>query len=175
MNKIKTGIFFFLIFSFLSGFYSKTAEKEALIKAAYLEKFARFTEWPDDYVGKRFDIGVIGKSPFNGALEMLAKNFQIKGKPVSIHYITNIDEAVNYEMLFICNSEKSQLRKILDKIEHLPILSVGDTDGFTKLGVHFNFYLTEEGTIHFEVNPEKISQSGLKADMYLISIGKVVD
>lgn len=149
--------------------------KEYLVKTAYIEKFARFTEWPAESNHNNFIIGVIGKSQFGGALELLAEKYKIRDKKIRIRYYASADEISNCNILIICSSEKSRINTILNSVERKPILTVGDTKGFAQRGVHFNFYVTDEGTIHFEVNPSKISESGLKCDMLLLGVGKIIE
>ena len=169
--KIKT--FLILTMLLLSSILAKSQVGEYFVKAAFIEKFARFTEWKPNAIGKSFVIGVLGKSPFSGELEILAEKSQIKNKPVEIKYIKDYHDILNCQVLFICASEKDNLQEVINYLGNSNILIVGDTPGFSEKGVHFNFYLTRKGSMHFEINMKALVKAGLVADMQLLSIGRI--
>ena len=45
--------------------FAKSQSVEYLVKASFIEKFARFTEWAPNSIGDSFVIGVLGDSPFS--------------------------------------------------------------------------------------------------------------
>ncbi len=147
---------------------------EYLIKAGLIEKFSKFTEWPDMNSTSTFEIAVIGKSPFGEVLDQYYMSKHIKGKPVQIKYITSISDAHNSQVLFICNTEAYRLNKILAEVAHMPILTVSEHIGFAKAGVIVNFYNTKQQTIHFEMNTESIKKSTLKIDIMLMNYAVLV-
>ncbi|MFN8361626.1 MAG: YfiR family protein [Candidatus Kapaibacterium sp.] len=147
---------------------------EYSVKASFIEKFARFTDWSalpsDDY----FVIDVLGESPFNGELETIAKKIKIKNRTVKINYIDNYQDIKNCQLLFISASEKNRISAIMKFIEHQNILAIADTPGFCKKGVHLNFYIDESETVKYEVNPAALKRSNLTVEMQLLSYGKIV-
>ena len=152
---------------------AKPQSVEYLVKSSFIEKFARFTEWKSNFISENFVIGVLGKSPFSGELEILAEKTKIKNKPIEINYIKDYQDILNCQVLFICSSEKDNLPDIINYLGNSNVLLVGDTPGFSEKGVHFNFYLTSKGTIHFEINRRAMEKAGLIADIHLLSIGKI--
>jgi len=165
-----------LLFFLIAAWETTSAQNlEYFAKASYIEKFARFTEWPAEARKDTFIIMVYGKSPIEAALGKLAKKYTIKNKPISVKYISNIDDAGACNILFIAPSEKNNLNRLLSIVQNKHILTVGESDGFCKKGVHLNFYNTPEGSIYFEINPSKIKMSGLRVDMYMMEFGKVIN
>jgi len=152
--------------------YSQT--KEYMLKASFLEKFARFSEWPASTKMDTFKIKLIGTSYFNGALEKMYSSFKIKNKPVSIDYVSSIYDLDNCHILFISASENESLLQILEVISERPILSVGETKGYGTKGVIINFFNTREGTIHFEINKNKLAATGIKMDIMLLDFAKLI-
>jgi hypothetical protein len=148
---------------------------EYTVKASFIEKFARFTEWELNAIGDSFVIDILGVSPFNGEFERLASKGKIKNKPVKINYIKDYRDARDCQVLFICRSEKDNVKEIVRWLKNTNVLMVSDSPGFGELGVHFNFYLKDNETIHFEVNPKALSKTKLRADMLLLSIGKIIN
>lgn len=151
---------------------------EYLLKGGFLEKFARFTDWPPESgindPDTPFIISVIGKSPFKGSLEKIYKDGKIKGKPVRIKYIQSLDDIPGCHMLFIAESEERRLPDIVKTAETYPILMVSDTTGFAEMGCHINLYITKKGTLHFEINLNALKASGLSVQLVLLEIAKIV-
>ena len=173
MELHKKILLLFLIL-ILSQIQIKAQSLEYIVKASYIEKFARFTQWPEATITDTFVIAVIGQSPIESHLITLAKKYSIKKKVVTIIHISNINYLKKCNLLFIAPSEANQLNQILLTIQDKPILTVSEKNGFCQKGTHINFYFSPEGAIYFEINPEKIKQSGLKVDMYMLEFGKII-
>lgn len=181
----RSGIYFFrcvlMVLSLLliSPVYSRSQPMEYLLKAGFLEKFARFTDWPEESgVAKDdvpFVICVIGESPFKGTLEKLYNTEKIKQRPVRIRYISDPEEIDDSDLLFVAKSEKKKLDTILAATRSKPILVVGDTRKFGEKGCHINIYITAKGTLHFEINLKKVKESGLRMQLVLLEIAKIID
>lgn len=167
-----------LVVGLLAGL-AQAQPSEYLLKAAFLEKFARFTDWPENHFNQEdnpsfFVISIIGKSPFHGALEQIYTKAEIKGKKVKIQYIDSVDQIPGSNILFICKSEINRLNRLIQFSQKLPILIVSDTKGFAQKGSHINLYIRANGTLHFEINPEASKQAGLKIQLILLDIAKII-
>ncbi len=175
MKKLKNIkiIIFIAIIGLSIQMYLQAQSIEYSIKASFIEKFARFTDW-GELNSDSFVIAVLGENPFNGELERLAKKVKIKNKPVKILYIKNYTESFNSNILFISASEKNKIREITKYVEQFRILTVSDTPGFCSKGVHLNFYLDDSETIKYEVNPTAIKKSKLIVEMQLLSYGTII-
>jgi len=55
------------------------------------------------------------------------------------------------------------------------VLLISDSEGFSKKGVHFNFFKEKDETIHFEINLKALAKSGLRPDLKLLSVGKIIN
>lgn len=167
-----------LFLSILPATYSRSQPMEYLLKAGFLEKFARFTDWPEADDPARsdlpFTIAVIGENPFAGSLETLYTTEKIKNRPVRIRYISSPAEIDGSDILFVAGSEKNKLDAILKVTHGKSILVVGDTTNFGERGCHINFYITPKGTVHFEINLAKVKESGLHMQLVLLEIAKII-
>lgn len=155
--------------------YGYSQSVEYTVKAMYIEKFARFTEWDNGLNYEEFVIAILGNSPFNGELEKITSKTSIKNKPVKIAYIKDISECTNCNLVFICASEKSKLPEISNKISTNSILLISDTNGFSKKGVHINFYIDDEGNVLYEINPQALEKANLTVNMQLLKFGKIIN
>ena len=164
-------------FCFFASYAFGLQAEEYRIKSAYLEKITRFIQWPDPKSTNSqkpyFVIGIAGASPFIGILESDYKDRRIKEKPVRIIEISNSDEIKNCDLLFISGSEKDRLGKYIRAAEKFHVLTVGDTAGFARRGVHINFYI-ESQRIRFSINPQAMKRAGLNAGSLLLDYATIV-
>ncbi len=174
--------FLFYYFSFailILSCYSplSLADSETQVKAIFLERFTRFTQWPSDSnvhdPDKPFVLGVLDKGDFVKILREVYHQQKIKGKPVEIKVIHYLDSVLSCHLLFIGRSYKKELSWILAKTRNRPILTVSDTTGFANKGVLINLYLVNR-KIRFEINQSALQRSGLKMSYNLLSLAKII-
>lgn len=150
---------------------------EYVMKAVYLEKFTQFVDWPPESgmanLLEPFVIGMIGETPLESTVKELYSTQKIKNKPVEIRSIADPSEALACNLLFISNSQGMDLEKILAVTGEKPILTVGDTKGYAKRGVHINFDIIEN-KIRFEINEEAVKKAGLEMSHLLLGYAVIV-
>jgi len=161
-----------LVFSFGIA-HSQSIEYS--VKASMISKIAQYTSWENLPETEIFTIAVIGKSPFKGELENMSSRIKIKNYPVRIIYMKNYQEAVGCQVLFICASEKKKLSQIIAFFETKNTLLISDSPDFALNGIHFNFYKQIDSTIHFEINLNSMKKNGLKPDLQLLTLGKIIN
>jgi hypothetical protein len=149
---------------------------EYTVKAVFLERFARFIQWPAETnvnnPDKPFVIGVIGDNPFGPVLEQLYQKRRIKNKEVEIRYINRIEEINGSNILFISSSCKDNLEEIIRALQGRPILTVADSKGFSKANIHINLYSPRK-EIPFQINPAALRSSGLRVDYRLLVLAGI--
>jgi hypothetical protein len=146
---------------------------ESDVKAAFIERFTRFVEWPEEFEDSTFKIAVIGKNPFNNSLEDLFNNIKVKNQNAEIIYTNNISELTNVNLIFISGTEKKRVAEILSAIGEKPILIISDTEGFCQLGTSINMYI-DGNNIRYEINKEALEKTGLKVSSRLLASAKIV-
>ena len=151
-----------------------TSISEYLLKSIQLYRICLFTHWPDtEAQGAYFHIGILGESQQSGQIDIPIDK-KIHYKNVVLMKIEKVTRLKDVEVLFIHESEKNRLPEILQSIQDKPILTVGDSPGFSEDGVMVNFYV-KEGQVLFELNRRQIRESPLKVDPQLFSIGRVTE
>ena len=176
VKRVVLKIFFII---FLLACYSQVYAQatEYKLKAAFLERFTRFVEWPENTAfsdnTKPFIITVIGESPFSNALDDLYTSHKIKNKKVRINYITDITDIDSCHILFISSSLESSLEKILAYTKTKPILTISDHDGFASRGVIINFFIADN-KVRFEINEKALKQSKLYMSYLLLNVATIV-
>jgi len=170
----RTGLIILLSVLTLQGFSQASIY---VLKAVYLEKFSRFITWPEesltDDTSKPFIISVIGKTPLTKNLEQIYAIQKIKNKRVIIQSVTNIKDIEGSHVLFIAESEKKNIDKIISITKHQPILTIGETKGYAEKGVLINFF-EKDNKLRFEINETAVLKSPLQMSYYLLNSAKIV-
>jgi len=175
MSRFSLILVFFLFFKPDFAF-SEFQEYE--LKAVYLERITRFMKWPDEAQrfndAKEFIIGIFGENPFGAKIEDLYIGRKMNNKPIKINYLTNLNEIDKCQMLFIPHSKRKELSQILDITYKKPILTVGDTHGFSEKGVLVNLLILDD-QIRFEINEQGFHDSGISIDTLILKVSKIVN
>lgn len=147
------------------------------VKAAFLYHFIQFVEWPAEVVpeeGGTFTIGVLGDDPFGQLLDKAVREETVRGRSVVVRRFRDVSAASSCHVLFVSKSEKGELPVILKRTEGMPVLTVGEVDGFAERGGIVNFFI-EKNRIRFEINQDSAERKGLKISSKLLSLGRLVD
>jgi hypothetical protein len=148
------------------------------VKAHFLPLFSLFVTWPDTVLQKNDDpliIGVLGLDPFGEALDNAAKTKEVlQERKIIVKRARNVKELMPCHIMFICKSEQAQLAEIFAVIEKECVLTVGEMDGFIRLGGMINF-IVKKGKVRFELNPDAAQRKGLKISCQLLSLGVKAD
>ena len=171
-NKLKILFLFLLLTPLLEA---QVSEYE--YKAAFVERFTRFVEWPVSYDASSsdttFTIVVIGENEFETALNDLFSKASVKGKTAKVIYTDNVKDLEFANLVFISSSEKRHLTGILSVIAEKPILIISDSKGFCESGTHINMY-NDGDYIRYEINQSAFKKSGLIVNSLLLASAKVV-
>lgn len=167
--------------------------REYQIKAAFLYNFVKFTNWPGEQAAdsdepnaidgnEPMTIGIIGKDPFGDAFEPI-KDKRIKGRKILLKRFKELEESGPSKeqlealrkcyLLFVCRSQKEQLKEIIDSVKDCPVLTVGDMGDFLESGGMINFII-EENKIRFEINLIAARRAGLRISSKLLGLARRV-
>lgn len=162
-----------------------TSSREYQVKAAFLYSFVNFVDWPAAKLAEgknQIKIGIIGSDPFGKAFEPI-KDKQVKGKDVVIKRFKTfkelnqsseeIEAIKKCHLLYVCPSEKEELRNIINLVMSHNVLTVGDTKSFLESGGIINF-LMEDKKVRFEINNTTAEQAKLKIRSKLLRLAKRV-
>ncbi len=152
--------------------------EEYELKAVYLERITRFLEWPDEAKGflaqDTFVIGVLGENPFGNILTDLYAERPIKNRNVKVRYLSQLREIEGCDLLFISQSMSEELPQVLEITAKKPIVTVGDTEGFSERGVLVNFFI-EKNKLRFEINEQGLREADIMIDSLLLKVSKIVN
>ena len=144
------------------------------LKAAYLFNFARFVQWPRETMNKNvIVIGILGEDPFGRIIEEIVEGETAQGRPIKIERFTEVPEQSACHILFISKSEKDRLDEIINQLRGQPVLTVGETEDFARMGGMVNF-IFEGKKIRFQINNEAAEDNNIKIKSQLLKLAQIV-
>jgi hypothetical protein len=147
---------------------------EYQVKAAFLYNFLKFVDWPAEGAGSGSTIclGVLGRDPFDDALEAV-KGRVAKGRKVTVVHFRSIEEVKGCELLFVSASESGRLPQILKIAQNFRMLTVADHKGFCEAGGMINL-VSVNNRVGFEVNIAAAYRAKLRISSHLLKIARTV-
>ena len=161
--------------------YESKDNLEYKIKAAFIYNFIKFIDWQDNCLPENnntITIGLLGKSPFNNSFEPITKK-KVKNKKVTIKYFPEFEKMTDKTLLkkchvlFICDSEKKQLKDVINAVKDSCVLTVGEMDGLLKAGGIIKFSMHKK-KVRFEVNLTAAKRAKLEIRSQLLRLAKKV-
>jgi hypothetical protein len=146
----------------------------AQLKAAWVFKFLKTTDWPQDATNKiaPYLLGILGKDPFGEELLEKFAQQKVNNRPIAVKRCSNVDEAKACHVVFISASEKDRLPEILNALQDSSVLTIGDTDEFARLGGIIGLTIGKEQA--FEINQSALKRSKLNIDTKVQVCGKLL-
>jgi hypothetical protein len=144
------------------------------VKAACLYNFVRFVDWPAAGTSppdSLMIIGILGEDPFGDAFAPVeGKLVKAKSRRLLVRRFGRYKHGLNLEachVLFISSSEQADTREILKDVESVPVLTVGEIDGFLELGGIINLVTVNE-KIRWEIDRGHAALAGLELSSQLL-------
>ena len=143
--------------------------KEYRLKAAFLYNFSKFVEWPArSFPGSDSPlvIGVFRGNPFGGELEKAVGGRRINGRPIVVKLVPSAAAAHQTHLLFVGAAHDSKLAELREALRGSAVLTVGESEAFSKQGGIITFKLQSD-SLRFTINNAPAQQAGLKISAQL--------
>lgn len=147
---------------------------ENSVKAAFVYSFVKYTEWPEEQWNKSPAVRVCttgARSPLSEALIALDPKLSVRGKELEVRAVIRPQDAVNCHILVLAGREK--LPDWTRPVRQMPVLSIGESDGFAAAGGVIGFFIDGE-KVRFEINNEAAQRAGLKLSSQLLKLARLV-
>lgn len=161
-------------------FYAATGQvqhaDEDRVKAAYLYNFVKFVEWPAASFSGTDDptvICFIGDDRLAEILQQTVHGKQPKGRPVETREVSEEQQFKSCHILLIAYRDKAHISQILHSVRSTCVLTVGQSEEFTRLGGMINL-VRNDSIIELEINPKAAEAAGLKISSRLLAVSRVV-
>ncbi|MGL1934386.1 MAG: YfiR family protein [Fibrobacterales bacterium] len=141
------------------------------VKAVFIWRLVSYITWPQ-MDNDSILFSVYGDCDLMDLLYSLSYDKKMKGRNVRVKNIpySGMEES---DIVFVC-SDLNTLQDIIQNWEKKSVLLMGDSPGFTKQGIHVNFYLENE-TVRFELNESALNVAGITVDYRLKKIARLID
>jgi hypothetical protein len=148
---------------------------EVQVKAAYVFNFVKFVEWPASAFATPQAPLVLCIASGDGLRGAFAA---IDGKPaqgrlLQVRRGVKADEFKACHVLFVPESEERSAPEHLRRAGTLPLLTVGEHDGFAASGGVIGFVVRDE-RVQFEINPDAANRADLKVSSRLLQLATIV-
>ncbi len=173
--KIKLVLPFLLLFLLMGTSVSPLVEstEEYNLKAAFIFRFTNYIDWDNRLGNEDFIIGVVGPSPINSPLNVIAKSQTAKGRKIVIRTFDSPANIDRCHLLFIPQRSAFPITEILDKVPK-GVLIVTEKPGYALLGSNINFVVLDD-KLKFEVNTKSLYSQGLTASSQLLKLAIIVN
>jgi hypothetical protein len=149
---------------------------EYQLKAVFLFNFAQFVDWPQESFPETempLVIGVLGEDPFGTYLGEIVRGETVNNRQLEIQRYRRVDEMKTCHILFISQSESKRLEQIVVALKGRSILTVSDSDGFTRYGGMIRF-VTEKNKLRLRINLEAATAANLTISSKLLRPAEIV-
>lgn len=147
------------------------------LKAEFICNFAKFVHWPQEKPKTPLKICILGENPIASALTEL-KEDKVQVCELNLSECKNADSCIEKikqnHILYVSPSGKQLFSQILPAIRNSPVLTIGDTPGFSEMGGAINMaHIGEQ--LRFEINTEAATTSGLTISSQLLKLAILVN
>lgn len=151
--------------------------KEYQVKALFLYNFANFVEWPDDAFAapsSSLRMCLYGAVPFGEFLDMV-NGAAIRDRTLEVIRTTDYEKIrAGCHILFVGIDHLPELDKFFRNLNHLFVLSVGNTNDFASRGGVVNIVRTRDQQ-QFEINLAKAIDNGLLISSDLLALARIIN
>jgi len=146
------------------------------IKAAFVYNFAKFVEWPD--CNDEFDadnpitLCIMGKGPIVEAFESL-RGKKLHNRSLEIKHVSALEDVKACQILFITDSETKRIKKVIDALSGMHVLTIGDVKEFVDQGGVIELVM-DERKIRFNINLKAAKKADLTISSRLLKLAKEI-
>jgi len=115
----------------------------------------------------------VAADPFGGALEEAVKGRSAGGHAIAVKHFKPGEESAACEMVFISGADTTKMRASLGRLQHAPVLTVGEGPDFCHSGGVIAFQV-EVNKVRLEINPEAAQPARLQISSKLLSLATLV-
>jgi hypothetical protein len=153
-----------------------SSTNEYRTKASFLATFPNFIDWPDEAFSKAgapFVMCVVGDFQFGTSLAEMTRSASPHGRRVEVRWVHKDPEARNCHILFVSRSESKRYSRLLQAVQGVDVLTVGETPDFLEAGGAMTFLFKDEA-LQFEVNLVAATGAHLRMSSRLLALARRV-
>lgn len=152
------------------------ALSEEELEIALILKVAKFSIWPDKKEGE-FNFCLYRGKGYKSVVMGLTEPPMVKGRPVNFVFIKDSSRFQfirQCDLLFVTEIASFEVKQVLHRAAHAPILTLGSFSGFAGLGgmIELN---KQSNRFGFEIDLLAVRNSGIELSASLLEISTIVN
>lgn len=150
---------------------------ESKVKAAFVVNFARFINWPADALVDKaapLVICTVGVEKGNQSFAGVEAK-KIKGHPVVLQIFNTLKElnGTSCQLLYVTGAAQNSLQSYLKNSESTPVVTIGEIEGFARLGGTIEFVKIKD-RLSFKINNSAAKERRLQINASLLDLAEEV-
>jgi hypothetical protein len=143
------------------------------LKAAYIYRFALFTEWPADALPQTgpLTMCVVGDAAVRDALERTVQGVTVASRAVVVAFGQPDKPPPQCHTLYVSGVSSAQAARLVAGLREVPVLTISDLEGFNRMGGIVEFFY-EAGQLRFSIRPDAVTQSHLQLSARLVLLAR---
>ncbi len=158
------------------GAASPTAQaaSEPALKAAFLVRFAKFTDWPADALPAQAPlVFCVFDSEVADALARATANGSVGAHPLSVVRLAGDESPRSCSLLYAAGLDDRRLSDLMAALHGASVLLVGDDEAFMKVGGIIRLFV-EDGHMRFAINVHAAERARLRISAQVLTLAKIV-
>lgn len=145
---------------------------EPALKAAFIHRFAGFTEWPDQDKASSEPriLCVLGDPSIGDALARVVKGRRLAGHRIDVTQASPaVPPRAGCHVLFVSGVTVTQAASLIEGVRDAPVLTISDVNGFTRVGGIVQLFF-EDGQLRFTIHHEAAKRARLQLSSQLLKL-----
>ncbi len=158
------------LFLFSAGLLHAQLDERA-VRAAFVFNLTKYVSWP--HSGERLVVGVIGEGSAGPDLKQVLEGKVSDGRRIMVVIHPSDTELRECDLLYVVEPSYARIRSILDRVSSRAVLTVGDTEQFTRAGGMVGLVRSGD-QIEIQVNLEALRSRRLEMSSRLLNLAVIV-
>jgi hypothetical protein len=149
-----------------------SAVRESDLKAAYLFNLCKLSDWPDSGGPAEFVLGVWHSPPLLSSAQAFVGQ-KIQGRSWRVIQVNSPEDLSQCQAVYLGGPLNSELKVWLSRAGKLPVLTVGESEGFARSNGAIEF-LTQDRKLRFMVNLRATRSASIRISPAVLQLASTV-
>jgi len=131
-TSVRSVLLVSVLLCLFSGSTLRAQQDERAVRAAFVFNLTKYVSWPQAH--DRLMVGVIGDGNMGPVLKQVLDGKVSDGRRITVVMHPSDADLRECDLLYLAESSAAKLRSILDRVSSRAVLTVGDTEEFTRAG-----------------------------------------
>ncbi len=147
------------------------SQNEYAVRAAFVLNLAKYVEWP--HASPVLTIGFIGEGPMGETLKQMLTGKSSDSRRIEVVLYPSDEALERCNIIYITHSSSKKNRAALERVGSRSILTVGESDSFTREGGMVGLVRVGE-QVQIQINLDAAQAARLRVSSRLLNLSCVV-